>query len=91
VHLIEGAIEDADPDRRQVERNIADSDSHNGGEHCNVDVVVLNDIAALSCSSSTIPIKTAVLETAERTKSIHHLVNFLLLPEPGYEKLLRLP
>jgi hypothetical protein len=32
--------------------------------------------------------RETVLETAKRTKPIRHAVDFLLLPEPGYEKLL---
>jgi osmotically-inducible protein OsmY len=54
----------------------------------NVDVVVLNDTAVLIGIVDNEQERSAILETAERTKSIHHVVNFLLLPEPGYEKLL---
>ena len=57
----------------------------------NVDVVVLNDTAVLIGIVDDEQERAAALEIAERTKSIHHVVNFLLLPEPGYEKLLRLP
>ena len=60
-------------------------------EPLNVDVVVLNDTAVLLGIVDDEQKRAAMLETAERTKSIHHVVNFLLLPEPGYEKLLRLP
>jgi osmotically-inducible protein OsmY len=57
----------------------------------NVDVVVLNDTAVLIGIVDDEQERAAMLDIAERTKSIHHVVNFLLLPEPGYEKLLRLP
>jgi osmotically-inducible protein OsmY len=60
-------------------------------EPLNVDVVVLNDTAVLIGIVDDEQERAAMLEIAERTKSIHHVVNFLLLPEPGYEKLLRLP
>jgi osmotically-inducible protein OsmY len=60
-------------------------------ETLNVDVVVLNDTAVLIGIVDDEAQRAALLNIAERTTSIHHVVNFLLLPEPGYEKLLRLP
>jgi osmotically-inducible protein OsmY len=54
----------------------------------NVDVVVLDDTAVLIGIADNEQERSAIVETAERTKSIHHVVNFLLLPEPGYKKLL---
>jgi len=60
-------------------------------EPLNVDVVVLNDTAVLIGIVDDEQERAAMLEIAERTKSIHQVVNFLVPPEPGYEKLLRLP
>ena len=56
-----------------------------------VDVVVLNDTAVLVGIVDNEQERAMVLAAAKNTKPIQQVVDFLLLPEPGYEKLLRLP
>jgi osmotically-inducible protein OsmY len=59
-------------------------------EPLKVDVVVLNNTAVLIGIVDDERERETVLETAKSTKPIRRAVDFLLLPEPGYEKLLRL-
>lgn len=58
-------------------------------EPLKVDVVVLHDTAVLVGIVDDEGERQLVLETARRTKAIRQVVDFLLLPEPGYKKLLR--
>jgi BON domain len=57
-------------------------------EPLKVDVVVLNNTAVLIGIVDDERERETVLETAKSTKPIRHAVDFLLLPEPGCEKLL---
>lgn len=64
---------------------------HGLREPLKVDVVVLNDTAVLVGIVDNEQERATVLAAAKNTKPIQQVVDFLLLPEPGYEKLLRLP
>jgi osmotically-inducible protein OsmY len=64
---------------------------HGLREPLKVDVVVLNDTAVLVGIVDNEQERATVLAAAKNTRPIQQVVDFLLLPEPGYEKLLRLP
>lgn len=56
----------------------------------NVDVVVLNDTAVLIGIVDNDQQRSTVLQAAKASKPVKHVVDLLLLPEPGYEKMIRL-
>jgi hypothetical protein len=58
-------------------------------EALKVDVFVLNRAAVLLGIVEGKPEREAILETAESTRLIRQVVDFLLLPKAGYEKLPR--